>query len=230
MKADTKRDLEKKARQFVIDNYSIDVVGAHLEEIIDNMPEIDWDFNREKPLRNPSYNPPNVESHTEWLMDMYINILKFDKITPEDKGLQGWLMQLNQGRPRQDVLNVFRQVAFKENQEMQKLEFEDLLDNTEKKRLAIVISGEEENVYLANSLIEGLKNKYSTHDIYAILKPEYFDLIESNPYLHKCIPFSAQLENPLILEGAEDFKGYFDIAYYPETTLLQNKIFHNAQD
>ena len=78
--------------------------------------------------------------------------------------------------------------------------------------------------------MESIKNKYSNYSIYAIIKPEHFELMESNPHIHRCIPFSPQLENPLILEGSENFEGYFDIAFYPEATKKQKCIFHNGED
>ena len=230
MKADKKRQLEKKARQFVVDNYAIEVVGRELENIFDSMPHSEWDFDFSIPLRDPTYNPPHIESNAEWLVDIYKNILKISNITTEDKGLQGWLVQLNQGKPRIEVLNFFKQTAFKENQEIQKPEFEDLLNKDDKKRLAILISGGKEETYLVNSLVENVKQKYPEYQIYIITQPEYFDLIESNPNVYRCLPFSPQLENPLILEGAGEFKGYFDIAFFPEATKKQKCIFHNGQD
>ena len=230
MDAKKKKETEKIARKFVIENYSIEVVAKQLESIFDSMPYTDWDFDFSVPLRDPNYMPPNIENHADWLLDIYKNILKIKDMTAEDKGLQGWLMQLNQGKPRIEVLNFFKQTAVKENQEIKKLDFEDFLDKEDKKRLAVVVSGDSEDVYLVNSLMESIKNKYSNYSIYAIIKPEHFELMESNPHIHRCIPFSPQLENPLILEGSENFEGYFDIAFYPEATKKQKCIFHNGED
>ena len=44
MKAEKRKEIGRKARQFTIDNYSIEAVGKKLEEIIDAMPDIDYDF------------------------------------------------------------------------------------------------------------------------------------------------------------------------------------------
>jgi glycosyltransferase involved in cell wall biosynthesis len=44
MKRDRVLEMGRKARQFTIDNYSVESVGKKLEEILDNMPDIDYDF------------------------------------------------------------------------------------------------------------------------------------------------------------------------------------------
>jgi glycosyltransferase involved in cell wall biosynthesis len=44
MKPAKKLELGAKARKFTIDNYSIDVVGKKLENIIDNMPDVEYDY------------------------------------------------------------------------------------------------------------------------------------------------------------------------------------------
>ena len=206
------------ARDFVLKNYSIDVIGKKLEEIIDNMPDKEYDFNIKPSLRDPNYNPPIIKDDVKWLIDIYKNILKVD-VDISDKGLQDWVSKLKQGAKRSQVLDYFKSVAFKENQQIHKPDFEDFLDKDDQdKRIAIVISGEDEDVFLSNSLLNGIKKQYPNHNIYAILKPEFFPLISSNKNLHKCIPFSDQLQDPMILEGKGKHKGYFNIAFYPETT------------
>ena len=48
MKPQKRLELGKKARQFTIDYYSIDVVGQKLETIIDNMPDVDYEYDWHK--------------------------------------------------------------------------------------------------------------------------------------------------------------------------------------
>ena len=54
MKSDKKKELEKRARKFVLDNYSIEVVGAKLENILDSMPECSWDLISPHHLETPT--------------------------------------------------------------------------------------------------------------------------------------------------------------------------------
>ena len=50
-------DTGKKARQWVIDNFSVEAVGKQLEKIIDSMPSVDYDFDPKASAFNPDYNP-----------------------------------------------------------------------------------------------------------------------------------------------------------------------------
>lgn len=48
MKPSKRLEIGRKGRDFTIKNYSIEAVGKKLESIIDNMPDIDYDFNWEE--------------------------------------------------------------------------------------------------------------------------------------------------------------------------------------
>ena len=39
------------------------------------MPNVDWDFDFSFQERNPNYQPPAIESDSEWIKDLYKNIL-----------------------------------------------------------------------------------------------------------------------------------------------------------
>ena len=97
----------KKARKFVKDNFSIEVIGKKFEEIIDAMPEVDWDYDFKKIAPNPNYNPPeNIKSNKDWLIDIYKNILKRD-VDYEDDGHKYWMQEMSKGADRNNVLNYF---------------------------------------------------------------------------------------------------------------------------
>ena len=226
-----RRELEVKAREFVVKNYSIEVIGKKLEDLFDSMPPVVWDFDLSTPLRDPHYNPAPCEDPSDWLVDLYTNILKVENVEKSDAGLQGWIHQLNQGRTRENVLQFFRETAFKENQEIQKPDFESFLgEEGNGKRLAVVISGGVEEVYLVNSLFESLSHQYPDYKIYAILNPNFFPLIDSNPFIYKCVPYSPQCAEPLLLEGNGQHKGYFELVFYPEATKDKHIIHHNGLD
>jgi len=123
----------------------------------------------------------------------------------------------------------------KENpkEEKQKLpDFESLLDNDDKgKRLAIVIPESEQDIFLMNCLIENIKKTYPLYNIYFITKPEYFELIEDNPNIHKIIPFQNGIDNIFLLEGRGSHDGYFEIAFLPNTTTQKFMCYqHNGKD
>ena len=54
MKPEKVKQMGKKARQFTVDNYSIEAVGKKLEKILDDMPDIEYDYiwGDEKQVKN----------------------------------------------------------------------------------------------------------------------------------------------------------------------------------
>jgi glycosyltransferase involved in cell wall biosynthesis len=119
-----------------------------------------------------------------------------------------------------------------EENKQQILSFEDLLDKDDsEKRIAVVIPQSENDVYLVNGLLENIKKTYPQDNIYFITKPEYFDLVEDNPYIHKLIPYQDGVDNSFLLEGRSNHKGYFKIAFLPHSTTQKFLSYlHNGKD
>jgi hypothetical protein len=231
MKPEKAKQMGKKAREFVIENYSIEQVGKQLEKIIDEMPEVDWDFNFQEEERNADYKPPEIESDSEWIKDLYKNILKVETNELED-GHKHWMQRLNSDLKREDVLKYFREVAEKENKESKKIELADLLDEQDEgKRLLIVMPERIGDVYLSTSLLPNIKKQYPELNIYYACRPEYTEVLDGNPYIHKCIPYHDSLANLPAMEGQGDNPGYFEIAFIPfiGTQRIVN-FTHNAKD
>lgn len=229
-----KRDkMGKIGRKFVEDNFSCRVIGSQLEGIIDSMPDNDWDFNFLEKLRNSKYNPPSIDSDSEWLIDIYKNILNVDVDPNTDDGHKYWMQEMSKGKSREGIIEYFKDVANKENSTIGKpLDFNDLLgDEGPENRLAIVIPRNESDVLMINGLLGEVKNLYPNHNIYIITNPEFFDCIEDNSNVHKVIPYKKELDNLLFLEGCGNHEGYFDLAFLPH--IGTQKIFnfqHNGKD
>ena len=89
MKPNAKKKMGKIARQFVIDNFSIETVGKQFEDLFDSFEEVDWDnisigdFKE----RDPQYKPDNKLDHIDWLIDLYKNCLPIE-VDAEDSGLK----------------------------------------------------------------------------------------------------------------------------------------------
>ena len=210
-----RKSMGENARKFVIDNYSTEVIGKKLEDIIDNMPEVDWDFDFKIEERDPNYNPPDIDNDSDWIIDLYKNILKVETNELED-GHKHWMQRLNTDLSREDVLKYFKSVAEKENQENKKVELADLLDDEgEENRLLIVMPERIGDVYLSTSLLPNIKKQYPSHNIYYATKPQYFEVLDGNPHIHKCIPHHDSLANLPAMEGQGEMKGYFDILFIP---------------
>ena len=225
-------DTGKKARQWVIDNFSVEAVGKQLEKIIDAMPSVDYDFDPKASAFNPDYNPrENYPSPQEFIIDIYKNILN-DDVDSNSQGVKHWLGQMQAGKTPQDVVNYFKQVALDGDQKNKTPNLEEVLGDEDKgNRIAVVIPESETDVFLINSLMKNLKKQYKKHNIYIFTQPRYFSYIDDNPYVHKILPYSPLVENALAMEGAGGHEGLFDIVFYPHTTTQKAACYiHNGLD
>ena len=230
---DDKREWGRKARGWTIDNFSVEVIGKQLEEIIDEMPPVDYDYDGGAVIKlDNTYEPKeNYSSRGDFLLDIYKNILK-DEVDENSQGFKHWMGQLQAGKQPAEIINHFRQVALEHNQKTNALDLSEMLGDEDKgKRIAVVIPQSETDVLLINSLLKNLKKQYKKYNIYVFTQPQYFPYIDDNPHIHKLIPYSPSIENPLLMEGAGDHEGLFEIVFYPHTTTQKNMSYiHNALD
>lgn len=223
----TRAIIGRRARKFVIDNYGIEVVGKFFEDLFDNFPEINYDFKKEEAKVDPFFEPDNSLSDKEWVESLYNNILH----SPDDAGVVHWTQRLKTDLKRTDVINYFRHIALKEKQRQElKNTLEILKNETSEKKIAFVVPEGNEEVIIAASLLPSIKNTYPDHDIYFFTKPEYMDLINSNPYVHKVLNYISNIDDPLFLEGKCDNKQYFDIVFAPHLSIKNNNYTRNNKD
>ena len=231
MSPSKKEEMGKIARQFVLDNLSAEVVGKQLEAIIDNSAPVQWNFDFSFTQRDPNYKGNDNLPNLEWVIDLYLNILKV-KVDANDDGVKSWMTQLANGISRQQILDFFRSVAVKENQENVKLEFNDILDPNDKgRRILFVMPESAGDVFISTSLLPSIKNLYPNYNIYFATKPEFIPILEGNQLIHKILVFNSFMENLLTMEGHGSNEGYFQVAFLPH--LGTQKIFdyqHNGCD
>ena len=233
MKPEVVKKMGSTAREWTLKNFSKEFVGSQLESFIDNAPFCDFDFKIEFTPRNPSYAPPPIENNTQWLIDIYNNILKME-VSPEDSGLKGWLQSLDSGMDRKKVLSFFKETARKENGAYFKkgdLGIRDLIDDNKPKRLVIVMPKSIGDVYLITSLLPSISSNYPDYAIYFCTDPVNFPILDGNPYVHKTIEYHPKFDDLLFLEGSGNNPGFFDIAFLPH--LGTQKMFnyqHNGED
>ena len=229
MSESEKSEWGKRARQFVVDYCSVEAVGKKLEEIIDSMPSVDWEgFDFERKF-NPHYEPMLQLDNLSYVIDLHKNILG-ETVDKNHTSAKHWLSMLNKGLDKKQLFEHFKNIALQHSQKP--VEFESLLSEDDKgRRIAVVIPDSETDVLLINALVKNLKKQYYNHNIYVITKPQHFQYIEDNIYVHKCIPFSESIDNAFILEGAGDHEGYFDLAFFPNTTTQKLITYiHNGKD
>lgn len=235
MKSQQKRQMEIDSRNWALENYSIETNGKKIEEFIDSQEYIEEekfnfsDVSQNNP--NPKAIVPTNPDNKIWVKSLYKLILDRD-VTDQDDGLIHWLQKIDQNTPKEQIENYFRQVATQEISKNTPINFEDLLDKDDNgKRILIVIPESIGDVFMITSLFESFKENYPNYNLYVGTKPEYFDILNGNPYVHKTIPYIQQMDNLLWLEGAGSHKGFFEIAFLPHigTQRILNYL-HNGKD
>jgi len=178
------------------------------------------------------YEIPDIEDNAQWLINMYHNILLMKDVDENDDGHKYWIKELEKGTPRSDIENYFRQVALKENKNKEKVPFEDVLDKDDKgKRILYVMPESIGDVLLSTSLFKSIKEQYPEYNLYVATQPQYQEILDGVPYVHKIINYVPQMDNLLWLEGKGDHEGFFEIAYLPHigTQRMLNYL-HNGKD
>ena len=208
-------------------------MGAKIEKFLDESPFCDWDFDFSRKPRNPNYSPPDNNDNGEWIIDLYRNIL-MTEVDENDEGYKHWMTSLKQGRSREEILKYFKEVAAKENLEIEKgsgVDWENLIDDDCEKRLVIVMPVSAGDVFMCTSLLQDIHETYPEYAIYFATETQNFSLLHGNPYIHKTIPYSPQMDDILFLEGKGSHKGYFDIAFMPHAgTQRFFNYQHNGED
>lgn len=231
MSKEDKKSLGSKARQWVIDNFSIEVVGKQLEDIIDNMPTVLYDYDKTHITMDPDYMPEDGMKADQFLIDIHKNILKED-IDENSEAFRRWATKINQGVKPKDILNQIKKIAAEHNHNHSKPSLEKLLGEEDRdNRIAIVIPNSEVDVLFINSLLEEFQKNYEGYNIYVFTKPEFYSYIEDNPFFHKILPYTPELENIFYMEGNSQNNGLFEMVFYPHATTQKNISFtHNGKD
>lgn len=223
MKPQARQKMEQDSRKWALENYSININGAKIEEFIDSLDilsEESFNFSTAQKNQNPNAEVPRLEDDKEWLKLLYKNILDME-VTDEDQGLQYWIGQISNKVDKNQIENYFRQVAAKELGESKKIELSDLFDKSDienkLKRVLIVQPESIGDIFLVTALFESLRNRYPKEEykIYMSTKEQYRDLIDGNPYIDQWIPYNQIMDSSIILEGAGDNPSICDIVYHP---------------
>jgi len=233
MKPARAEKMGKKAREWTIENFSPAKVGKKIEDFVDNCDFVDESVfeNKKTNQKDPHAEIEEIKDNGEWVTALYDKILK-RKVDKDDEGLQYWLQELSKGGKRIDVENYFRQVAAKENSENAEKKFEEFLDEDDKgKRIIFVMPESERDVFLSTSLFKSINELYPEYNLYVATKPDFFEILLGNEYIHKVIPYFPQMDNLLWLEGHGEHEGFFEIALLPHlsTQRLINYL-HNGKD
>ena len=236
MSNEESREEGRIARQWAIDNFSVEVIGKKFEEFIDNTECTNYKFEDKEDKstikkNNPNAYIPRIENDSEWVLTLYRDILATENHVNDD-GYKTWMESLSNKVPREQIEDYFRKVARDHNAKYFPEKIEDYLDkNDEGKRIVYVMPESSVDVFLSTSLLKSVKEKYPDYNLYFATKPEYFHILQGNPYIYKTIPYNEQFDSTLYLEGVGDNKGFFEIAFTPHiTTQRVNNYIHNCKD
>jgi len=220
-----KSKMGKEARKWVIDNFSIDVIGKKLEDFIDSSPKIE---EKDYPTLEkcdpdaivPSVTSPKVESDSAWIKLLYKLILKTE-VDDDDEGLKYWLAEIKKEVPHSAIEKYFRQVALKDNAKKEDNKFKDILDkDDEGKRILFVIPNDPIDVFSCTALFKSITDSYENYNLYVATQPEFKSILEGNEYVHKIITYEEYHNNSQQIEE----KKYFNVVYTPK---LNNVNFHH---
>lgn len=225
-----RKQMGKKAREWVINNFSIKVIGKALEDFLDAAPFTEYDFVNKEEYPDPYYQIPDIEDDSEWLIHLYKNILRMD-VNNEDDGHKYWMTEFSKGSKRNDIERFFRNTAYKELQKKKPFNFEEWLNPDDKKRILFVMPESAGDIFLCTALFESIKNRYPDYSLYVATKPQFRDVLNGNPYVSKWIEYNPMMDNLLWLEGSNTQKGFFDIAYMPHVPTQRVLTYlHNGED
>lgn len=228
MKPEKRAEMGRVARQYVIDHCSIEKVCEQLQEFFDNAPFVE-DWNIPEKQKNPNYPNPQIADDAEWIVDLYKNMLA-ETIDKNHQGCLHWLARLKSDLTREQVYNHFKNIAAQTEQKT--VDIEDVLDKDDKgRRIAVVMPQSAGDVLMVNSLLSNLKSLYPEYNIYFVTQPQFFELVNEHPAVHKVLPYAPIFDNLLFLEGQGEHQGYFEFAFLPFVTTQRNFTYHhNGKD
>jgi len=234
MKLSKRQDMGKKAREWTLEHYSINRIGAEIEKFIDEAPFTECTFDMKAPEKDPLAQVPDLREDGEWLKWIYHNILKMSHVDETDDGYKYWMEEFKKGATRAKIEKYFRQVAAKENAEEKRegFDIEALVSKDDQgKRIVYIMPGSIGDVFLSTALFKSIKELYPDYNLYVATAKPNQEILDANPYVYKTIDYSSEMDNALLVEGHHDHNGCFEIAFQPyATTQRMLTYLHNGKD
>lgn len=194
-------EIGKKSREFALKTFSPASVGKKWEQVLDSLPEVNWDYNFEQKEKNPHYPMPVGGTNDEFITLLYDNVL-LQPEPPDGDGRKHWLKQLNAGISREEIYKYFVGVAINDNAKNKKFNPEDFfLKEDEGKRVLFYIEGNADDLFLTTALFKSCKEKYPDYSIYVSCGAEQIGILKGNPYITKVLPLAPVFSDPVIMKG-----------------------------
>ena len=210
MSVEERLDMGSKAREWALENFSVESVGKFVENFIDDAPLVNEEVFTETELADPLAKIEEIRDNKQWVKKLYKEILKTE-VDDNDEGLTHWVTRLETDLNREQVEKYFRGVATKERESKADSFFDKYLNKERPKRILFILPESEREIYLSTSLLDSVKKLYPDHDIYYATGEPYFQMLASNPNIYRVIPFSKELSKVKSLQEEK----YFDLVYTP---------------
>jgi len=233
MEEHEKKQFLTKARNCIQQKFSVEKIVGRLKEIILELGKADWDFDFSDKLANLDYTPDIQKecSDQDWLIEVYFNMFG-KKFTLKDIEIVDGAKLIEQDG-RQKIYDYLVGVGKEKNAAIQKvdLKLEDFFEGPDEKRIAVVMPESAGDVLMVNSLLQNFKAIYPEYNIYFVTQPQFFPMVDDNPFVHGIIPYSAGMDNLLFWEGRGEYAGHVDMAFLPfiETQRVLGQI-HSGAD
>lgn len=194
--------ISKDGREWVVNNFSTEVVSKKWQDIIDNLPEVTWNFKYDtelKPINSPVQDHPD---DIQFIKNAYKSILNME-VKDDDSGLLHWIEFLKQPKDKSqlknELVNTFRNAGNQHNQKVKPNSFEDLLDKNGKKQFLIVCPESAGDCLYVSATFKSFRESYPEKDwnLYLATKPEFMELFDGNHYLTKVLPYQPFMDSEI---------------------------------
>jgi glycosyltransferase involved in cell wall biosynthesis len=211
-----RKDITERGRKWAIEQFDAKNVVKKYEEFLDSCKPIDWDEYHKKrsEIKNINAQIEHKDNNDEFITECYSKILGMSP-SKEDDGRKYWLNFLSQpgdqNQLRNSMINSMREAGIQHNNKnAPKLLLEDILDKNDKERCLLILKESLGDCIILTSLLPEIKKKYPLASIYIATDPKFFEVFDLNENVHKCIPWSAELENEMLVTGFANQKGLFN--------------------
>ena len=209
-----KERMGKAARNWALQNFSVESMGKKIEEFIDSSPTVDKNAYPQTEKMDPNAEVPPNKNAQEWVKSLYKNILK-TKVTSKDEGLLYWLGELSKGASPASIEDYFRGVAKTDNLKIEDISLEEKLKSfPNKKRILYVMPDSELDLYISSSLFSSIKELYSEHDLYVACQESGSLMLFGNPHVDHVLKYNESFNFPKKLKD-KDGKDLFEVVYTP---------------
>ena len=242
MPLDKRREMGKKARDWVVEKFSVEVVGKQLEEFIDSRETFDKDkIYSIKVEQNPNAKIDNSLEDMEWIKSMYKNILD-QRVNDSDEGVTYWMQELSKGAARNSIEQYFRETARRDIEGKSAIESLILKEHENEKKVLFVIPRSIGDVYMCTSLFSSIKSRYPDYKLYVATMPAFQSLIRGHECVDAVINYHQDMEVFHKTEGgnnretkagffSQHSKRIFDITYMPYINVQTHPNYtHNGID